>query len=111
MGKGGARQQADRALAVPVEPASGLAPRMRSASVTQSSHGEVELKPCPFCGSTEINKTDNGHEEWLQCENCGAGGPWIEPPDGHYFTGNELADQWNTRALEQSDAEREQPHE
>lgn len=58
----------------------------------------VGLLPCPFCGSTDIRKTDNGHEEWLQCEKCGAGGPWIEPPEGHDFTGTELADQWNTRA-------------
>jgi Lar family restriction alleviation protein len=42
-----------------------------------------ELKPCPFCASTDLREREhyiqhavNGHHEWtVNCYNCGAVGP------------------------------------
>ncbi len=66
---------------------------------------DVDLLPCPFCGGDDIRKSDNGHVEWLYCADCDCKGPWIEPPEGHYFTGTELADQWNARDLARENIE------
>ena len=36
----------------------------------------TELKPCPFCGSKNVDVTKIGPEDWwLQCRGCGATGP------------------------------------
>jgi Lar family restriction alleviation protein len=63
---------------------------------------KTDLKPCPFCGGTDIRKTDNGHYEWLYCADCDCKGPWIDPPDDHCWTGTEMADQWNTRTTSET---------
>lgn len=47
-----------------------------------------DSKPCPFCGSTEIemvsNFFDNDGErsrEWMRCRSCNACGPEASPRD------------------------------
>jgi Lar family restriction alleviation protein len=35
----------------------------------------IELKPCPFCGSTRVEKSKTmgiGPFEWISCRKCGA---------------------------------------
>jgi len=46
------------------------------------------LKPCPFCGSTNLDVT-----QWVECNGCGAFGP--TPADS-----GDLSN-WNTRASDQ----------
>ena len=38
---------------------------------------EIELKPCPFCGSIEIHFSDSrgGAEGYMSCWNCDTRGP------------------------------------
>lgn len=53
----------------------------------------AELKPCPFCGSTNISCADAGHKTdiwFVQCENCGATFP-------HFDSETEAAEAWNGR--------------
>ena len=53
----------------------------------------AELKPCPFCGSTNISCADAGHETdiwFVQCENCGATFP-------HFDSETEATEAWNGR--------------
>ncbi len=56
---------------------------------------QSELKPCPFCGGTEIHTYDNGHEEWLKCDDCDASGPYTKDDAD---AGLSLKDAWNRRA-------------
>lgn len=52
-----------------------------------------ELKPCPFCGSTNVHMSD-GEKDWMQyvyCEDCNAIGP-----DGNTMIS--YAEAWNQRA-------------
>lgn len=46
----------------------------------------IELLPCPFCGSTNLAKSP-----WIECDNCGAMGP--SPRDCDNYPGG-----WNRRA-------------
>lgn len=53
-----------------------------------------ELKPCPFCGSTDLLQ-ENNHYGWaiVQCEECGACGPCIN-------SGRKAANlSWNGRSI------------
>jgi Lar family restriction alleviation protein len=54
-----------------------------------------ELKPCPFCGSTDIARANNGGygAHWTMCGNCGActGESGVESQQ-------QADDRWNTRA-------------
>lgn len=54
-----------------------------------------ELKPCPWCGGTNITKVDDGESEWLICANCEATGPYS--PDA-YAANLSIEQAWNTRA-------------
>ena len=50
----------------------------------------VELKACPFCGGKpELDNSDRGPWEWVECTSCGAQGP------GHR---DDAAPGWNRRA-------------
>ena len=59
----------------------------------------MKLKPCPFCGSTEIN-LDPGSPGYgypsINCQNCEAEGPYIESEDEDV-----LRDAWNNRYKEE----------
>lgn len=54
---------------------------------------EGELKPCPFCGGTDIghDNSDTHPYEWLMCEDCGA------KMHGRIGTGK-VFEKWNRRA-------------
>lgn len=65
----------------------------------------VELKPCPFCGSTEIEQEETITDAAVICRNCGS-------RTGLVFLGaseasnaakmREQRDLWNTRASDQA---------
>ena len=53
----------------------------------------TELKPCPFCGSNDLHRTSNGHENHsVFCNVCGAEGPSA-------VSSTEAGEAWNQRAL------------
>jgi hypothetical protein len=47
-----------------------------------------DLKPCPWCNSTDVEPNDYGADEYFVCRKCNAYGP-IDDEDGTL---------WNTRA-------------
>lgn len=51
---------------------------------------KLELKPCPFCGGTEIEMEDNAY---MRCTSCGASSGWKYDPV-------EAIEAWNNRATE-----------
>ena len=52
----------------------------------------MSLKPCPFCGGTDLNtETDDGIY-WVVCRGCFAEGPYLS------IRANDDATEWNTRA-------------
>ena len=68
----------------------------------------VELKPCPFCGSDDVDVTFTGEEETEAvgyCENCLAEGPVAtigcrddDEEYGEIDLQREAAEFWNQRA-------------
>lgn len=48
-----------------------------------------EAIPCPFCGGTDLDKT-----EWVECNTCGAMGPGYDSKGG-----DNAASRWNRRTL------------
>mgnify|MGYP001461255838 CR=1 FL=1 len=51
-----------------------------------------ELKPCPFCGTSNCEIVSNGHDsQFVECMFCGASGPAHENHD-------ETTEAWNRRA-------------
>lgn len=56
------------------------------------------LLPCPFCGGTNVHTYDNGHEEWLKCDDCDAAGPYTKADAD---AGLSLKEAWNRRVLPQ----------
>jgi len=54
-----------------------------------------KLKPCPFCGSNNIqaNETDDLFDWVISCENCGSGFIYIK-------TKEEAIKAWNTRSAQ-----------
>ena len=55
------------------------------------------LKPCPFCGSTDIRIMNNPYF-WCWCNGCG-----VETMT--YYTEEELIKVWNTRVEEEKGEE------
>lgn len=54
---------------------------------------KIELKPCPFCGSTNIKIYSNGQA--IYCEDCSAGvEEYGTPPE-------KLIQDWNKRAYKE----------
>jgi hypothetical protein len=41
---------------------------------------QIELKPCPFCGSrnVKISEDDTDHARWVFCTECQCDGPCID---------------------------------
>lgn len=58
---------------------------------------EHELKPCPFCGSENIN--DTTLTEVMVCPDCATSGPDCDTP-------KEAVKNWNARPLEDAQAAR-----
>jgi len=50
-----------------------------------------ELKPCPFCGFSEIKIYNLFYEKYARCARCGAEGPHVNTNEGVIIT-------WNNRA-------------
>ena len=62
----------------------------------------AELKPCPFCGSTDIDCADAGYKTdvWVvQCNNCCATYP-------HFDSKEEAITAWNTRTPKERGGEK-----
>ena len=49
-----------------------------------------ELKPCPFCGSTEVKHSAHAPDVWIYCAACLATGPEAAGQKG-------AAVKWNLR--------------
>ncbi len=59
----------------------------------------IELKPCPFCGSTDLTS----EQSYVVCINCGALGPDIDDlPKGP----NSPFEAWNRRIKENDEEEK-----
>ena len=62
-----------------------------------------KLKPCPFCGSTDIkfaafDAEDEGSVLCMMCNKCEACGPIIDPmPNNDYFEEQQAIAAWNRR--------------
>ena len=52
----------------------------------------TELKPCPFCGSTNVKIMTNGEGWWVECLKCGAMSGIGE------YSDDEAIETWNRRA-------------
>ena len=61
------------------------------------------LKPCPFCGSSELELCNTWTAlYWIECRNCGAqvdgiAYPNDERPDDHQEAKQSAIEFWNTR--------------
>lgn len=62
-----------------------------------TEHINVHSSPtstCPFCGGEGVSNTgtfdDGGLAQWIECEDCGAEGPWCD-------TLQEALDAWSER--------------
>ena len=53
---------------------------------------KYELKPCPFCGGTDLEFDGAPIHYWIVCNNkeCGAGGSGADTEEG-------AVEKWNTR--------------
>jgi len=49
----------------------------------------IDLKPCPFCGSEDVNQHDD--YDVVECQKCGTEGPF----------GDDFFEKWNTRYNEE----------
>lgn len=66
------------------------------------------LRPCPFCGSTQIGIStgvwgDEGTRDWVECRGCGTQQPAVDEDDQEGY--RKAFDRWNTRTLPLSDTE------
>ena len=70
-----------------------------------------KLKPCPFCGSEEIQigrgtEDREGYPTYMYCVSCGSQGPWIYTREKACFVCSLVAAEmtgWNTRKEEVKD--------
>ena len=59
----------------------------------------TELKPCPFCGSTDLSHEVDDGLAWKKCDKCGATGPAVSKYD------EDGDPDWNTRTPPPVDSE------
>lgn len=56
----------------------------------------MNLSPCPFCGNAQTNilsvEQTGGNTKYVQCQKCGARGPWFNYKDTP-------EEKWNTRQV------------
>jgi Lar family restriction alleviation protein len=64
--------------------------------VLEKNMNEDGLKPCPFCGSTDVHWTHSGGYAYIVCDKCEVQGPPFYS-EGEFGTGAE--DLWNRRIL------------
>lgn len=55
------------------------------------------LKPCPFCGSKNINHESINAARWARCQSCSATGGYIFDFEPVSMTRDEVVKRWNTR--------------
>lgn len=55
----------------------------------------IDLKPCPFCGGTDVNLRQHlaTNMSWVSCGECG-----LEAPSETGWTDDIAIEYWNTRA-------------
>lgn len=72
------------------------APALNPADTAPSGTGSMsqDLKPCPFCGGTDIALGRDEDVCWNQCRRCEASGPTMRKYDG------DDEPEWNTRPLQ-----------
>ena len=51
-------------------------------------------KACPFCDCTRIKHNDDGAHGWLECDNCGATGPYSPDDAAAHLT---IEQAWDKR--------------
>ena len=56
--------------------------------------GEIKLKPCPFCGSHNLNCVVKEYCCYVQCNDCGANG------GKRIMDGEKAVEAWNKRVVE-----------
>lgn len=59
----------------------------------------MNLKPCPFCGSHDVESDAAGiitETQWIVCNTCGASGPFAQIVDGK-LEGKTAVELWNQR--------------
>lgn len=56
------------------------------------------LKPCPFCGSAELEFVFSGSQGFIECLNCEAIGPYDEMAADPHCDVQAAFDAWNKRA-------------
>ena len=56
----------------------------------------AELKPCPFCGSKKVKV--NQFKEYVECDRCGATGPFISNQFLFRTTSKKAIAAWNKRS-------------
>ncbi len=60
---------------------------------------QIKLKPCPFCGNTNIGEECRQGVYYVACENCGSMGPEFSSDALRGCNGwEEAAHAWNRRA-------------
>ena len=55
------------------------------------------LKPCPFCGSQDLDATGDGWHRWHKCKNCFARGPRVDTGGDMATYDSRSAALWNKR--------------
>ena len=65
---------------------------------------ELEIYPCPFCGSENVivrDTYDNGEDCYVKCEDCYSSGPSNNPDTGSYHMSKaDAIEWWNHNARE-----------
>lgn len=62
-----------------------------------------ELRPCPFCGSTNIKEIVRDSDAWVQCIDCGGRGGFVKltKADVKEICRIRAAENWNGRTESQ----------
>ena len=73
--------------------------KCEALKIWESEVKQMELKPCPFCGSMKIYV--NGDKKyWIACGSCGAEGP---TPNRLWDCAENAIEEWNKRVGEADD--------